>query len=181
VRSRRKSKGIIFCIFGRFDALRRNTHFAQLMRSVITRATPLIQVSSKAAPLLSRPPRKLLRGYISRTQQLPISTPRLTARYTTSRLFSKVMSSDDEVAKAGIAASTDPAINPNAPTFFDKLVDGSIPADIIYQDEQCMAFRDIAPQAPVSACTMSTGFFQYVKDKCFCFVQLVFIFTSPPA
>lgn len=158
---------------GSMKSEEKHTDFAQLMRSVITRATPLIQVSSKAAPLSSRPPRKLLRGYISRTQQLPISTPRLTARYTTSRLFSKVMSSDDEVAKAAIAASTDPAINPNAPTFFDKLVDGSIPADIIYQDEQCMAFRDIAPQAPVSACVMSFGFFQCVKDKCFCCAQLM--------
>ena len=157
----------------RCNPKKKTSHFAQLMRSVFTRATPLIQVSSKAAPLSSRPPRKLLRGYISRTQQLPISTPRLTARYTTSRLFSKVMSSEDEVAKAAIAASTDPAINPNAPTFFDKLIDGSIPADIIYQDEQCMAFRDIAPQAPVSACVMSFGFFPCVKDTCFCCAQLM--------
>eukprot|EP00605_Chrysophyceae_sp_TOSAG23-4_P000314 GSChrysophyteH1.ASY1.ANO1.359.1 assembled CDS len=54
-----------------------------------------------------------------------------------------------EVTAAAQAASTDPAINPLAPTFFDKIVDKSIPADIIHEDELCLAFRDIAPQAPV--------------------------------
>ncbi len=33
-------------------------------------------------------------------------------------------------------------------TIFKKIIDGEIPADIIYQDEHCLAFRDIAPQAP---------------------------------
>ena len=32
---------------------------------------------------------------------------------------------------------------------FKKIVDGKIPADIIYQDDLCLAFRDIHPQAPV--------------------------------
>jgi len=54
-----------------------------------------------------------------------------------------------EVTAAEDAASTDPAVNPTAPTFFDKIVDKSIPADIIHEDELCLAFRDIAPQAPV--------------------------------
>eukprot|EP01023_Acetabularia_acetabulum_P027183 TRINITY_DN25752_c0_g1_i3.p2 TRINITY_DN25752_c0_g1~~TRINITY_DN25752_c0_g1_i3.p2 ORF type:complete len:201 (+),score=7.91 TRINITY_DN25752_c0_g1_i3:56-658(+) len=36
-----------------------------------------------------------------------------------------------------------------APTIFDKIIAGDIPADIIYQDDQCLAFRDINPQAPV--------------------------------
>lgn len=35
------------------------------------------------------------------------------------------------------------------PTIFDKIVSKDIPADIIYEDDQCLAFRDIAPQAPV--------------------------------
>ncbi len=34
-------------------------------------------------------------------------------------------------------------------TVFKKIIDGEIPADIIYQDEHCLAFHDIAPQAPV--------------------------------
>jgi hypothetical protein len=44
------------------------------------------------------------------------------------------MSSTEE-EKAAAAASSDPAINPNAPTFFDKLVSKEIPANIIYEDD----------------------------------------------
>ncbi len=33
-------------------------------------------------------------------------------------------------------------------TVFKKIIDGEIPADIVYQDEHCLAFRDIDPQAP---------------------------------
>ncbi|XP_071402376.1 histidine triad nucleotide-binding protein 2, mitochondrial [Centroberyx affinis] len=36
-----------------------------------------------------------------------------------------------------------------APTIFSKVIDKSIPADIIYEDDKCLAFRDISPQAPV--------------------------------
>jgi len=63
------------------------------------------------------------------------------------RLNAKKMSS--EVDAAAAAASTDPAINPNAPTFFDKIVSKEIPAAIIHEDELCLAFRDINPQGPV--------------------------------
>lgn len=31
---------------------------------------------------------------------------------------------------------------------FCKIVAGEIPADVVYQDDQAMAFRDIGPQAP---------------------------------
>jgi histidine triad (HIT) family protein len=34
-------------------------------------------------------------------------------------------------------------------TLFEKIRDREIPADILHEDERCMAFRDIAPQAPV--------------------------------
>lgn len=34
-------------------------------------------------------------------------------------------------------------------TLFSRIIDGEIPADIVYSDEHCVAFRDIAPQAPV--------------------------------
>jgi histidine triad (HIT) family protein len=33
-------------------------------------------------------------------------------------------------------------------TVFKKIIDGEIPADIVYQDDRCLAFRDINPQAP---------------------------------
>ena len=34
-------------------------------------------------------------------------------------------------------------------TIFSKIVSGEIQADIVYQDEQVTAFRDIEPQAPI--------------------------------
>lgn len=34
-------------------------------------------------------------------------------------------------------------------TLFEKICDREIPAQIVYEDEQCVCFRDIAPQAPV--------------------------------
>jgi histidine triad (HIT) family protein len=34
------------------------------------------------------------------------------------------------------------------PTIFERIMAGEIPADIVYQDEHAVAFRDIHPQAP---------------------------------
>ncbi len=34
-------------------------------------------------------------------------------------------------------------------TIFGKIINKEIPADIIYEDDQCVAFRDVNPQAPV--------------------------------
>lgn len=34
-------------------------------------------------------------------------------------------------------------------TLFEKIIARQIPADIIHEDEHCIAFRDISPQAPV--------------------------------
>ncbi len=34
-------------------------------------------------------------------------------------------------------------------TIFSKIIKGELPADIVYQDDQVTAFRDIQPQAPV--------------------------------
>ena len=33
-------------------------------------------------------------------------------------------------------------------TLFEKIAGREIPADIVYEDEVCLAFRDISPQAP---------------------------------
>lgn len=33
-------------------------------------------------------------------------------------------------------------------TIFKKIIDKEIPADVVYEDDQCMAFRDISAQAP---------------------------------
>lgn len=32
---------------------------------------------------------------------------------------------------------------------FQKIIDRKIPADIVFEDDRCLAFRDINPQAPV--------------------------------
>nr|XP_022289685.1 uncharacterized protein LOC111101472 [Crassostrea virginica] len=61
-----------------------------------------------------------------------------TRKFSTSRAILS-----DEVEKAKTAKKT------GEPTIFSKIVDKTIPADIIYEDEQCLAFRDVTPQAPV--------------------------------
>ncbi|MEM8484361.1 MAG: histidine triad nucleotide-binding protein [Bacteroidota bacterium] len=33
-------------------------------------------------------------------------------------------------------------------TLFEKIADREIPADLVYEDDLCIAFRDIHPQAP---------------------------------
>ena len=34
-------------------------------------------------------------------------------------------------------------------TIFKKIIDREIPAEIVYEDEHCIAFKDINPQAPI--------------------------------
>lgn len=34
-------------------------------------------------------------------------------------------------------------------TIFQKIIDREIPAHIVFEDERCLAFRDVSPQAPV--------------------------------
>jgi histidine triad (HIT) family protein len=36
-----------------------------------------------------------------------------------------------------------------AKTIFKRIIDGEIPAKIVHDDEQCLAFHDVSPQAPV--------------------------------
>ncbi|XP_047685241.1 adenosine 5'-monophosphoramidase HINT2 isoform X4 [Prionailurus viverrinus] len=50
----------------------------------------------------------------------------------------------NEVSKAQQAAPQGAA-----PTIFSRILDRSLPADILYEDQQCLVFRDVAPQAPV--------------------------------
>ncbi|ESO04860.1 hypothetical protein HELRODRAFT_156892 [Helobdella robusta] len=38
---------------------------------------------------------------------------------------------------------------PPKPTIFSKIIDKTIPAKLIYEDEHCVAFHDANPQAPV--------------------------------
>ncbi len=36
-----------------------------------------------------------------------------------------------------------------ADTIFGKIIRGEVPAKIVHDDDQCLAFHDVAPQAPV--------------------------------
>jgi len=49
---------------------------------------------------------------------------------------------DSEVAKAQVAKKKEE-------TIFDKIIQKKIPATILHEDELCLAFKDINPQAPV--------------------------------
>ena len=33
-------------------------------------------------------------------------------------------------------------------TIFQRILDKEIPADIVFEDDRCLAFRDVSPQAP---------------------------------
>lgn len=59
--------------------------------------------------------------------------------------------SSDEVQKAQEAADALAAGKGDGEpaTIFDKIISKDIPADVIYEDDLCLAFRDINPQAPV--------------------------------
>ena len=34
-------------------------------------------------------------------------------------------------------------------TIFKRIIDGEIPADVVFEDDVCLVFRDVSPQAPV--------------------------------
>ena len=36
----------------------------------------------------------------------------------------------------------------NEKTIFKRIIDKEIPADIVYEDDLCLAFHDVSPQAP---------------------------------
>jgi len=37
----------------------------------------------------------------------------------------------------------------NDKTIFERIIDKEIPADIVHEDDRCLAFHDVAPKAPV--------------------------------
>lgn len=47
------------------------------------------------------------------------------------------------------AAAKGVPIAATEPTIFDKIIGKEIPANIVYEDEEVLAFHDINPQAPV--------------------------------
>jgi len=47
---------------------------------------------------------------------------------------------------------------------FAKILRGEIPCDKVYEDDHVLAFRDIAPQAPVHALVIPKGAYQNLDD-----------------
>ncbi|GFT64856.1 histidine triad nucleotide-binding protein 2, mitochondrial [Nephila pilipes] len=58
-------------------------------------------------------------------------------------LVRSLCSTENEVSKAVQAGK-----NRWQPTIFSKILDKSVPATILYEDEKCLAFQDVMPQAP---------------------------------
>ena len=46
-------------------------------------------------------------------------------------------------------SSESSAASASGDTIFGRILRGEIPCDALYSDEHCLAFRDVAPQAPV--------------------------------
>lgn len=55
----------------------------------------------------------------------------------------------DEADKARTAAGKHKSGNAAGPTIFHKIIAKELKATIIYEDDRCLAFQDVAPQAPV--------------------------------
>ncbi|WP_269622145.1 histidine triad nucleotide-binding protein [Prochlorococcus marinus] len=49
-------------------------------------------------------------------------------------------------------------------TVFSQIIKGEIPCDEVYSDEQCLAFRDIQPQAPVHILIIPRKPLKSIKD-----------------
>ncbi|KAL6072996.1 Cyclin-dependent kinase 6 [Balamuthia mandrillaris] len=55
----------------------------------------------------------------------------------------------EEHGQPAVVEGADPPADPTEDTIFGKILRKEIPATIVHEDEQCLAFRDINPQAPV--------------------------------
>ena len=49
-------------------------------------------------------------------------------------------------------------------TLFDKIIRRELPADIVYEDDEILGFRDIAPQAPVHVLFVPKQCFPTLND-----------------
>jgi histidine triad (HIT) family protein len=49
-------------------------------------------------------------------------------------------------------------------TIFEKIINRDIPAEILYEDELCIAIRDVNPQAPVHALVIPKKLIPRIAD-----------------
>ena len=76
-------------------------------------------------------------------QNHSFNQPLLSETYIRAFTSSSRMSSEEDKAKLG---GDKPAQDK---TIFQKIIDREIPADIIYEDDQVLSFKDVAPEAPI--------------------------------
>ncbi|XP_053154748.1 adenosine 5'-monophosphoramidase HINT2 [Hemicordylus capensis] len=88
------------------------------------------------------------RGGAARGRLLPLLLRGAWRGPAAQRAFAAARAPGGEVGEAAAAAAA-AGEEPGGPTVFSRIAEGALPADILYQDEQCVAFRDVAPQAPV--------------------------------
>jgi histidine triad (HIT) family protein len=81
-------------------------------------------------------------GVVSSLLCYSTTTPTALAMTPPSDEVQKAVEAAAERAKAG-AADDD-----GAPTIFDKIISGEIPSNKLHEDELCIAFHDVNPQAP---------------------------------
>ena len=48
-----------------------------------------------------------------------------------------------------IKSESSPELQPQVESIFTKIINGDIPADLVYEDEHCICINDIQPQAPL--------------------------------
>lgn len=91
----------------------------------------------------STPPSSLLSSSTATYSSSSVTTP------TSLPMSSSSSSGEVQKAKEAAAAATTGAGDGQLLTIFDKIISGDIPATIIHDDDVCLAFRDVNPQAPV--------------------------------
>ena len=50
-------------------------------------------------------------------------------------------------------------------TIFQKIIDKELPADIVYEDENCLAFKDINPVAPIHILVIPKKRIEKISDS----------------
>lgn len=68
-----------------------------------------------------------------------LSRHALSGRSVQVELKLRAMSSEVEKAQSAV---------PSGDTIFGKIIRKEIPSDVVYEDDKCLAFRDVSPQAP---------------------------------
>eukprot|EP00741_Cyanophora_paradoxa_P025396 tig00000378_g24515.t1 len=117
------------------------------MRASFVAAAPLISKASK--PVVdSGVLRSSFRGtQLNKAAVKPTSKPTFVAAEPR-RFFA--------MAREG----AEPPANPQAETIFAKIIRKEIPAKIVYEDDQILAFRDVSPQAPIHILIIPKKFIQ---------------------